>query len=188
MPMNATLKNLSYDGSTEWETFIHRFMLVADQMGLDDCEKAEFLVSTLQSDSFKAIMYAQRARGKLSFNEMCSGLESRYEGDFSTPDAAWMKLGQVFQQRKESLFQWSERLNRIEESIFRLDVSGRNSLEPSLVSKFCFAAWDRDAGVKAIEEGPPKTLEEAVESVRRYLRVQVEAYNNHAKRPHANVR
>ena len=42
MSMNATLKNLSYDGSTEWETFIHLFKLVADQMGLDDCEKAEF--------------------------------------------------------------------------------------------------------------------------------------------------
>ena len=188
MSMNATLKNLSYDGSTEWETFIHRFKLVADQMGLDDCEKAEFLVSTLQGDSFKAIMYAQRARGELSFKEICSRLESRYEGDFSTPDAAWMKLGQAFQQRKESLFQWSERLNRIGESIFRLDVSGRNSLERSLVSKFCFAAWDRDAGVKAMEEGPPKTLEEAVESVRRYQSVQVEAYNNHVKRPRANVR
>ena len=48
MRMNATLKNLSYDGSTEWETFIHWFKLVADQMGLDDCEKAEFLVSTLR--------------------------------------------------------------------------------------------------------------------------------------------
>ena len=170
MSMNATLKNLSYDGSTEWETFIHRFKLVADQMGLDDCEKAEFLVSTLQGDSFKAIMYAQRARGELSFKEICSRLESRYEGDFSTPDAAWMKLGQVFQKRKESLFQWSERLNRIRESIFRLDVRGRNSVERSQVSKFCFAAWDRDAGVKAMEEGPPKTLEEAVESVRSAFR------------------
>ena len=39
-----------------------------------------------------------------------------------------------------------------------------------------------------MEDGPPKTLEEAVESVRRYQRVQVEAYNNHAKRPCANVR
>ena len=58
MSMNTTLKNLSYGGSTDWETFIHRFKLVADQMGLDDCEKAEFLVSTLQGDSFKAIMYA----------------------------------------------------------------------------------------------------------------------------------
>ena len=99
MSMNATLKNLSYDGSTEWETFIHWFKLVADQMGLDDCEKAEFLVSTLQGDSFKAIMYAQRARGELSFKEICSRLESRYEGDFSTPDAAWKKLGQAFQQK-----------------------------------------------------------------------------------------
>ena len=54
---NTTLKNLSYDGSTEWETFIHRFKLVARQMGLDDREKAEFLVSTLKGDAFKAIMY-----------------------------------------------------------------------------------------------------------------------------------
>ena len=60
-------------------------------MGLDDCEKAEFLVSTLQGDSFKAIMYAQRARGELSFKEISSRLESRYKGDFSTPDAVWMK-------------------------------------------------------------------------------------------------
>ena len=61
---DATLKNLSYDGSTEWETFIHRFRLVANQMGLNDREKAEFLVPTLQGDSFKATMYAQRARGE----------------------------------------------------------------------------------------------------------------------------
>ena len=105
MSMNATLNNLSFDGSTEWETFIHRFKLVADEMGPDNCEKAEFLVSTLQGDSFKAIMYAQRARGELSFKEICSRLESRYEGDFSIPDVAWMKLDQAFQQRKESLFQ-----------------------------------------------------------------------------------
>ena len=74
MSINATLKNLSYDGSTEWETFIHRFKLVADQMGLDDCEKEEFLVSILQGDFFQAIMYAQRTRGELSFKEICSRL------------------------------------------------------------------------------------------------------------------
>ena len=60
---DATLKNLSYDGSTEWETFIHRFRLMADQMGLNDREKAEFLVSTLQGDPSKAIMHAQRVWG-----------------------------------------------------------------------------------------------------------------------------
>ena len=188
MSMNATLKNLSYDGSTEWETFIHRFKLVADQMGLDDCEKAEFLVSTLQGDAFKAIMYAQRAKGELGFHEICSRLESRYEGDFSTPAAAWMKLDQAFQQRNESLFQWSDRLNRIGDSIFRLDVGGRNSIETRLVSKFCFAAWDREAGVKTMEQGPPKTLEEAVESMRWFQHVQGAASNIGAERPRAHVR
>ena len=188
MSMNATLKNLSYDGSTEWETFIHRFKLVADQMGLDDCEKAEFLVSTLQGDAFKAIMYAQRAKGELGFHEICSRLESRYEGDFSTPAAAWMKLDQAFQQRNESLFQWSDRLNRIGDSIFRLDVGGRNSIETRLVSKFCFAAWDREAGVKTMEQGPPKTLEEAVESMRWFQHVQGAASNSGAERPRAHVR
>ena len=113
MWMNNTLKSLAYDGSTEWETFIHRFRLVSDQMGLRDPERAEFLVSTLQGDAFKAIMYAQRAKGELGFHEICSRLESRYGGDFSTPAAAWMKLDQAFQQRNESLFQWSDRLNRI---------------------------------------------------------------------------
>ena len=120
--MSNTLKNLSYDGSTEWETFIHRFRLVSDQMGLHDPERAEFLVSTLQGNAFKAIMYAQRAKGDLSFKEICSRLESRYEVDFSTPvstpAAAWMELDQAFQQRNESLFQWSDWLNRIGDSIF----------------------------------------------------------------------
>ena len=68
--MNNTLKNLSYDGSTEWETFIHRFRLVSDQMGLRDPERAEFLVSSLQGDAFKAIMYAQRTKGELGFHEI----------------------------------------------------------------------------------------------------------------------
>ena len=150
--MNITLKNFSYDGSTEWETFIHRFRLVSDQMGLRDPERAEFLVSTLQGDAFKAIMYAQRAKGELSFKEIFSRLESRYEGDFSTPAAAWMKLDQAFQQRNESLFQWSDRLNRIGDLIFRLDVGGRSSIKTRLVSKFCFAALDRETGVKAMEQ------------------------------------
>ena len=78
--MNTTLKNLSYDGSTEWKTFIHRFRLVSDQMELRHPERAEFLVSTLQGDAFKAIMYAQRSKGGLSFKEICSRLDSRYEG------------------------------------------------------------------------------------------------------------
>ena len=39
-----------------------------------------------------------------------------------------------------------------------------------------------------MEDGPPKTLEEAVESVRWYQRVQVAANNNHVKWPRANVR
>ena len=185
---DATLKNLSYDGSTEWETFIHRFRLIADQMGLNDREKAEFLVSTLQGDSSKAIMHAQRVRGELSFKEICSRLESRYEGDFSTPAAAWSKLDQVFQQREESLFHWSDRLNSIGDSIFRVDIRGRNSIERRLVSKFCFAAWDRAAGVKAMEQGPPKSLEEAVESVRGYQHVQGAAGYNCAERPRAKVR
>ena len=186
--MNNTLKNLSYDGSTEWETFIHRFRLISDQMGLRDPERAEFLVSTLQGDAFKAIMYAQRAKGELNFHEICSRLESRYEGDFSTPAAAWMKLDQAFQQRNESLFQWSDRLNRIGDSIFRLDVGGRNSIETRLVSKFCFAARDRETGVKTMEQGPPKTLEEAVESMRWFQHVQGAAANSGAERPRAHVR
>ena len=53
-------------------------------MGLNDREKAEFLVSTLQGDPSKAIMSAQHISGDLSFKEICSRLESRYEGDFST--------------------------------------------------------------------------------------------------------
>ena len=163
MWINTTLKNLSYDGSTEWETFIYRFRLVSDQMGLHDHERAEFLVLTLLGDVFKAIMYAQRAGGELSFKEIYSRLESRYEGDLSTPATpsginkdscilylVWMKLDQAFQQREESLFQWSDRLSGIGDSIFRLDVSGRNSIELRLVSKLCLPAWDQDAGVKAV--------------------------------------
>ena len=188
MWMNNTLKNLSYDGSTEWETFIHRFRLVSDQMGLRDLERAEFLVSTLQGDAFKAIMYAQRAKGELSFKEICSRLESPYEGDFSTPAAAWMKLDQAFQQRNESLFQWSDRLNRIGDSIFRLGVGGRSSIKTRLVSKFCFAAWDWETGVKTMEQGPPKTLEEAVESMRWFQHVQGAAVTSGAEQPRAHVR
>ena len=146
------------------------------------------IVSTLQGDAFQAIVYAQRAKGDLSFKEICSRLESRYEGDFSTPAAAWMKLDQAFQQRNESLIQWFDRLNRIGDSSFRLDVSGRNSIETRLVSKFCFAAWDRETGVEAMEQGPPKTLEEAVESVRWYQHVQGAADTSGAERPRAHVR
>ena len=69
-----------------------------------------------------------------------------------------------------------------------MDVGGRKSLEPRLISKFCFTAWDRDAGVKAMEQGPPKTLEEAVESVRRYQHVQGAVDNSYAERPRPNVR
>ena len=132
---NTTLKNLSYDGSTEWETFIHRFKLVARQMGLDDREKAEFLVSTLKGDAFKAIMYMQRVHGEVSFQDICRRLETRYEGDFSSPTAAWIKLDQAAQQQTESLYQWSDRLNKIGDSIFRLDVGGRRYLEPRLISQ-----------------------------------------------------
>ena len=67
---DATLKNLSYDGSTEWGTFIQRFKLVAGQMGLDDREKAEFLVSALKGDAFKAIMYVQCVHGEVSFKQI----------------------------------------------------------------------------------------------------------------------
>ena len=81
-------------------------------------------------------MYAQRPRGELIFRDTCGRLERRYEGDFSTPTAAWMKLDEAFQQRKESLLQWAYRLNSIGDSIFKLDVNGRKSIEPRLVSKF----------------------------------------------------
>ena len=185
---NTTLKNLSYDGSTEWETFIHRFKLVARQMGLDDREKAEFLVSTLKGDAFKAIMYMQRVHGDVSFLDMCRRLETRYEGDFSSPTAAWIKLDQAAQQQTESLYQWSDRLNKIGDSIFRLDVGGRRYLEPRLISKFCFAAWDRDAGFKAMEQGPPQTLEDAVDMVRWYQDIKGAVDNSYAERPRANVR
>ena len=185
---NTTLKNLSYDGSTEWETYIHRFKLVVGQMGLDDLEKAELLVSTLKGDAFKAIMYMQRVHGDVTFQEVCRRLAKRYEGDFSSPTAAWIKLDQAAQKQTESLYQWFDRLNSIGDSIFRVDIRGRNSIERRLVSKFCFAAWDRDAGFKAMEQGPPKSLEEAVESVRGYQHVQGAADNNFAERPRAKVR
>ena len=185
---NTTLKNLSYDGSTEWETYIHRFKLVAGQMGLDEREKAEFLVSTLKGDAFKAIMYMQRVHGDVTFQEVCRRLAKRYEGDFSSPTAAWIKLDQAAQQQTESLYQWSDRLNKIGDSIFRLDVKGRSSLEPRLISKFCFAARDRDAGFKAMENGPPQTLEDAVEMVKWYQDIQGAVDHSYAERPRANVR
>ena len=130
----------------------------------------------------------QRVHGDVSFQDMCRRLETQYEGDFSSPAAAWSKLDQAFQQREESLFHWSDRLNSIGDSIFRVDIRGRNSIERRLVSKFCFAAWDRAAGAKAMEQGPPKSLEEAVESVRGYQQVQWAADNNCAERPRAKVR
>ena len=119
-------------------------------------------------------MYTQRALGELSFRDMCRRLERRYEGDFRTPAAAWKKLDEALQQQKESL-------------ILKLGMSGRKSIEPRLVSKFCLAAWDRDAGVKAMDQDPPKTLDEAVDSVRWYQHVQVAADNKHAERSHAKV-
>ena len=65
MSMNATLKNLSYDGSMEWETFIHRFKLVADQMGLDACEKAaqSYAAHRSQSPEFRKYKDTPRTEG-----------------------------------------------------------------------------------------------------------------------------
>ena len=62
------------------------------------------------------------------------------QGGFSTHAARWMKLDKAFQHQKESLFQWADRLNVIGDSIFKLDVSGRKSIETRLVSQFCLAA------------------------------------------------
>ena len=134
------------------------------------------------------IMNMQRVHGDVTFQEVCRRLAKRYEGDFSSPTAAWIKLDQAAQKQTESLYQWFDRLNSIGDSIFRVDIRGRNSIERRLVSKFCFAAWDRDAGFKAMEQGPPKSLEEAVESVRGYQHVQGAADNNFAERPRAKVR
>ena len=53
---------------------------------------------------------------------------------------------------------------------------------------FAFAAWDRETGVKAMKQGPPRTLEEAIESFRWYQNVQGAADTSGAERPRAHVR
>ncbi|RUS68689.1 hypothetical protein EGW08_023549 [Elysia chlorotica] len=56
--------------------------------------------------------------------------------------------------------------------IARGDQGAYGAVEPKLVLRFCLAGLDEEAGRKAIETGPPKNLETAVERVRWFQQVE----------------
>ncbi|GFS04567.1 phragmoplastin interacting protein 1 [Elysia marginata] len=65
-----------------------------------------------------------------------------------------------------------DRLRDIERRILRLEEGNSTVIEPKLVMRFCLAELDKEAGRRAFERGPPQTLEEAVEEVSWFQRLE----------------
>ncbi|GFR86239.1 hypothetical protein ElyMa_006047700 [Elysia marginata] len=124
---------------------------------------------------FEGTSYSGRGDRPEGWGDRFENRGDRFE---SRGDRCWTAGGGMGKPRKscqmkgESLHQWADRLRDIERRISRLEEGNSTVIEPKLVMRFCLAGLDKEAGRRAFERGPPQTLEEAVEDVSWFQRLE----------------
>lgn len=170
--MGSATKHLRFDGSADWPSFLYQFEACAKQLRLSDTEMVDFLKSTLAGPALKLVASHEREYPFLGYREICLILSHRFDYEGERPEAAWLKLDNACQEYGETLHQWADRLRDIGHRMGRGDRNASGAINPKLIMRFCLFGSDRESGRKAIDTGPPRTLQEAVERVQWFQHVE----------------
>ena len=157
-------RNLNYSGDTDWKSFEFQFHNQVGRMNLNEIQKRQYLTSALTGVALKFLV-GQSGLRDAPVEFILSRLRKRFDENLPV-EAVWLKLETAVQNPEETLEQWADRLGDMSRRI--AGNVAQEAIVSKVVMRFCMACSDREAGLKAIENGPPTNLQEAVEKVQRY--------------------
>ena len=162
--MNNTPKNLIYNGERDWCSFEFQFLSYSEQMNVLPNQKKDLLMSVLTGSALKFVI-GLPMYGTMSCTEIMDKLKRRFD-EGAPVGALWLRLDNAQQGQGEGLHEWAERLGDLAARIAGKTPAAREAITPRVIMQFCLGCNDKRAGQKTFENGPPRSLPDAVESIR----------------------
>ena len=162
-------RTLTFNGQGRWETFENRFerFITYNSIGrLRD--QLYFLSLTLEG---QALDYFDRLQERTTFSHIRTALDEMQErfGNQELEQSAMLRLNQAYQEEKESVHEWVDRLWNLALQAFPRD--DKSVIERQVLSRFVTGLWDRRA-VQHLSCQMPSTVNEAVKLYRLFANAQ----------------
>ena len=159
-------KHLQYSGLTDWDSFEFQFTRYIAHMGLSDSHNRDLLISVLSGAALKFVINFP-ALNSMTTKELLDAMKRRFDDNIPV-ESMWLRLEAARQSTEETLEQWAERLEDLSRRMVGDRQTARSVIGSRLVMIFCLHCTNKEAGLKAIENGPPANLQDAVERIRWY--------------------
>ena len=167
-------KGLTFSGKREdrdvWLTYAHQLENIKNyELGKEDAGQVLFYTLTDKALNFAVKTTKSRIR-KLDYEELLAVL-ARHFGRQPRPEDAHLRLQNASQRIIETLDEWVDRVE-----IMARQASGSNMAynKPMLsvaIKRFCLGCRDKRAGQKAYEQGPSRSLSEAIDKIEWFLHI-----------------
>ena len=156
-------KDCAFDGKASWVGFRRKFESYRNILGWSEDQAKDFLEWSMIGAAQDFFCMKLGAGGK-SLDEMMGVLEQRY-GVNELEDSARARLETSYQREEEPLEEWADRVQTMTIAAYR--NCPETFAMKEAVMRFCRGVRDIEAG-KFVLLGGPKSIEEAVNGVRKY--------------------
>ena len=159
-------RNMSFDGSGNWNAFKLKFVHYTTQVPMSPSEKLSFLIYCLQGPALEVYSNDPNVN-TVSFNDLFQHLEAIYS-DPDTGDLAQVNFEQARQKDGESLQSWAQRIHQLGVKAFQFFVAGER--DKRIIEHFCMRSSHQPHGRDVFLSGtPPLTLVEAQRRLQRRI-------------------
>ena len=160
-------KDCSFDGKSSWVGFRRKFNSYKDILGWSEDRAKDFLEWSM-TGAAQDFFVMKLGNGGRSLKEMMGVLEQRY-GVNELEDSARARLETSYQREEEPLEEWADRVQTLTVAAYRNCPEDFATKEA--IMRFCQGVQDIEAG-KFVQKSNPKSVEEAVNGVRKYQHVE----------------
>jgi len=165
-------KGITYNGKDDWPAFISKFTSYADREGWNAKTRREVLCWVLEGAASKFYANVIKRNPTMDYFEVVDKLAKRFDIK-DLPETTQMLFSSSTQNPKESLIEWCDRISTMATQAFP-DWTDEQ-ITRQTVMQFCKGCADKEAGFHAINRNP-KTLEEAVDQIKRFQQSSVAIY------------
>ena len=156
-------KSLSYDGKSNWQSFLLKFTQYANSSGWSDTDCQKCLLHCMTGKALDFCARHLRSNPELPYKKLLHKLEGRF-GEM-LPDSAQAMFFAAKQKKGESLEDWADRIQYLATEAFR-DLPERYSSQQT-VDRFCQGLLDAEAGHSTFMQKFP-SMDMAINDIRLY--------------------
>ena len=133
------------------------------ELGKEDAGQVLFYTLTYKALNF-AVKMAKSRTPELDYEELIPVLARRF-GRQPRPEEAYLRLQNASQRITETLDEWADRVEIMSRQASGSNMAYKNSMLSVAIMRFCLGCRDKRAGQKAYEQGPPRSLSEAIDKI-----------------------